>query len=126
MNSASLLSELDWRHLSNLVYAYDTCCLKTFLEQRPKIFSQETLEKDATMARYVSLPINLAISVSSYLRSLPAFQSLSRSNQSFLCKNNLRRLILVNQHELNQSCFSEPWQVKTKTNLIHQTKFLFR
>jgi hypothetical protein len=68
-------------------------------------------EHERTIEDYSVFPISVTISLSSFARSLPAFQSLSRSVQNFLCENNLRRLIFVNIHELNQSCFSEPWQV---------------
>ncbi len=118
MNNNDLLSEFDWRHLSNIVYAYDTCCVKTYLSQRANMFTCEIFQKEATMEHYILLPINLALSAFSYLSALPAFQSLSRSNRLFLCRNNLRRLILVNNHEVNQSCFFEPWQVKSRSNLI--------
>ncbi len=116
MNNNDLLSEFDWRHLSNIVYAYDTCCVKTYLSQRANMFTCETFPKEATIKHYILLPMNLGLSAFSYLNALPAFQSLSRSNRLFLCKNNLRRLILVNNHEVNQSCFFEPWQVKSRSN----------
>jgi hypothetical protein len=118
VNNNNLLNEPDWRHLSNIVYAYDTCCVKTYLSQRANMFTCEIFQKEATMEHYILLPINLALSAFSYLSALPAFQSLSRSNRLFLCRNNLRRLILVNNHEVNQSCFFEPWQVKSRSNLI--------
>jgi hypothetical protein len=113
-----LSGEIDWRHLSNIVYAYDTCCLKTYLEQRANLYSHETLQKEPTVEHYIVLPMSIIVSLASFIKSLPAFQSLSRNNQSFLCKSNLRRLMFVNIHELNQSCFSEPWQVKQKAKKI--------
>jgi len=114
VNNSDLLSEIDWRHLSNIVAAYDTCCLKTYVEQREKMFFGETSQKQWTIEHYSVIPMSLTLSLSSFIRSLPAFQSLSRTVQFFLCKNNLRRLMFINMHELNQSCFSEPWQVKSE------------
>ncbi|CAF3363779.1 unnamed protein product [Rotaria sp. Silwood1] len=111
VNNNDLVSRIDWRHLSNIVYAYDICCVKTYLEQRINMFADNISQEEQLMKNYGMLPMILTISLTSFLRSLPAFQSLSRSNQAFLCKNNIRRLIFVNLHELNQSCFSEPWQV---------------
>ncbi|CAF1135369.1 unnamed protein product [Rotaria sordida] len=110
-NNNDLISKLDWRHLSNIVYAYDTCCVETYLEQRVNMFAHDISQKELLMKHYGVLPMSLIISLISFLRSLPAFQSLVRSNQSFLCQNNIRRLIFANLHELNQSCFSEPWQI---------------
>ena len=116
MGSESLLNELDWQHLSNVVYAYDTCCLKTFLERRATLFPTEVHEK-RSIAEYSTLvPFNLVLSVSSFVRALPAFHSLSRNEQIAVCRNNLRRLMLINRYELNQSCFSERWQVKFPTD----------
>ncbi|CAF2397904.1 unnamed protein product [Rotaria sp. Silwood2] len=111
VNNNDLVSRIDWRHLSNIVYAYDTCCVKLYLEQRVNMFTHGISQKELLMKNYGLLPIGLTISLTSFLRSLPVFQSLSRSNQSFLCKNNIRPLIFINFHELNQSCFSEPCQI---------------
>ncbi|CAF0804194.1 unnamed protein product [Adineta ricciae] len=110
LHSGSLLNELDWQHLSNVVYAYDTCCLKAFIERRATLFPTEMHEK-RSIAEYSTLvPFNLVLSVSSFVRALPAFHSLSRNEQIAVCRNNLRRLMLINSYELNQSCFSERWQ----------------
>ncbi len=111
MNNSSLLNEIDWRHLSNIVYAYDTHCLKTFIEQRANIFIDETSLKEWTIERYSAIPMSIILSLASFIRSLPAFHSLLRTVQSLLCKHNLRPLIPVNIYELNQSCFFEPCQV---------------
>jgi len=120
VNNSSLLSEIDWRHLSNIVYAYDTFCLKTFVEKRANIFIDETSLKERTMECYSAIPMSIIISLASFIRSLPVFNSLLRIVQSFLCKNNLRPLIPVNIYELNQSCFFEPSQV----NYVH-IKYIF-
>jgi hypothetical protein len=118
VNKNDLLNEIDWRHLSSIVYIYDTCCLKTYVEQRAKILINGISPKERAIEDYPGLPISVMLSLSSFIRSLPAFQSLSRNIQCFLYKNNLRQLIFVNSHELNQSCFSEPWQVKTNKSSI--------
>ncbi len=104
--------------MSNIVYAYDTCCLKTYLDQRTNMFIHITSQKHPTIEQYRAVPINIVYSLASFLRSLPAFHSISRANQSFLSRSNLRRLTFLNIHELNQSCFAEPWQVQSNKSLI--------
>ncbi|CAF3382811.1 unnamed protein product [Rotaria socialis] len=106
-----LISKTDWCHLSNIVYAFDTYCVKTYLEHRTNIFQNEISQKEKQLNHYKMLPMSITFALGSFLKELPAFQSLSRTNQLFLCKNNLRRLIFMNFHELNQACFSEPWQI---------------
>ena len=49
----------------------------------------------------------------SFLQSLPAFYSLSRSARNYLLRVNLRPLIFPNLHELTQNCYAEPWQVES-------------
>ena len=71
---------------------------------------------DALVKSYISLPINYVLSLSSFLRSLPAFQSLPHSHRTYLCKTNIRPLILPNSYELSQSCFSDPIQVTSETS----------
>jgi hypothetical protein len=73
-----------------------------------KSYSYESIP----MKSYAKLPINLTVSLFSFLRSLPAFHSLSQINRIYLSKNNLRLLLFLNMFELNQTCYSEPWQVK--------------
>jgi len=101
--------------LSNIVTAYDTYCLKIYVQQRSKLFMYRTKSysyESMLMKYYTTLPINLTISLFSFLRSLPAFHSLSQINQIYLSKNNLHVLLSLNRFELNQTCYSEPWQVK--------------
>jgi hypothetical protein len=119
VNNSDLLNEIDWSHLSNIVYAYDTHCLKTYVEQRGKMLFYSTPEHERTIEDYSVLPVSVTISISSFVKSLPAFQSLSRMIQNYLFTSNLRRLIFVNIHELNQSCFSEPWQVNNDEIFIN-------
>jgi hypothetical protein len=125
MNNKVLLNEIDWCHLSNIVYAYDTHCLKTYVEQRGKMLFYGTSEHERTIEDYSVFPISVTLSISAFARSLPAFQSLSRSVQNFLCENNLRRLIFMNLHELNQSCFSESWQVNNDQIEFIHIKIIF-
>ncbi|UJR27536.1 hypothetical protein I4U23_008818 [Adineta vaga] len=112
----NLLNEIDWQHLSNVKYAYDTHCLKVYLERCATVFSSEIFQEKSAVEYYSSLPSNLAYSLLSFVKTLPAFQSLSRNQQISICKNNLRRLMLVNNYELNQSCFSESWQIDFRHN----------
>lgn len=112
MNNQDLVNQIDWCHLSNIVYAYDKYCVKTYLEQRDNILTNRMLQKEELIKHYGTLPACYTYSINAFLQVLPAFQSLSRTNQSFLCKNNLRRMMLLNINELNQTCFTESWQVK--------------
>lgn len=86
--------------------------MKTFVEERSKIVFDEIIENDWLIKNYMIAPMSISMSLARFLKALPTFQALSRNNQNYLCKNNLRRLIFLNQHELKQSCFFEPWQVK--------------
>jgi hypothetical protein len=48
-----------------------------------------------------------------FLASIPTVKSLRKSDRMFLCRHNIRPLILLNSHELDQLCYTEPWQVKS-------------
>jgi hypothetical protein len=115
-----LSNEIDWRHLSNIVHAYDTYCLETFIQQREtKIFNRtsQILDEQSTNkypTTLTTLTTSIILGISSFFNSLPAYYSLSRITRNYLFKTNIRPLIFPNIHELNQSCFSEPWQVKYK------------
>jgi hypothetical protein len=61
---------------------------------------------------HASTIVNTMKSFISFLSSIPTVQSLSKSDRTYLCKHNIRPLILLNLHELGQLCYSEPWQVK--------------
>ncbi|CAF0927227.1 unnamed protein product [Adineta steineri] len=37
-----LSDEIDWRHLSNIVYAYESCCIKTYVQQRSTVIFNRT------------------------------------------------------------------------------------
>jgi hypothetical protein len=115
MNNSKFSEEIDWSHLSNIVYAYDTCCLKTFIQQRDtKIFNKasQTSDHQSTSKHLTTITTSIILGISSFFNSLPAYHSLSYVTRNYLCTTNIRPLMFPNLHELNQSCFSEPWQVK--------------
>lgn len=114
-NNSELLNESDWRHLSNIVSAYETFCLQSYLQQRSAAFLNEPLyhNEHSRLQQHVTLPMNLTSSLFAFLGSLPVTRSLSHMNQTYLSKHNLRPLLFPNMLELNQLCFREPWQVKS-------------
>lgn len=107
------LTAIDWTHLSNIVSAYETYCIKTYISERAKMLFPKTPPGERTIEDYAALPMSATISLSTFVKSLPTFQSLPRPAQKVLCESNLRRLISMNLFELNHSCFSEPSQVKS-------------
>ena len=114
MNNGKFSEQIDWRHLSNIIYAYDTYCSKAFAKQRGEmIFNKESQPVDEQISNKhpTTLTMCIVLAVSTFLKSLPAFYSLPRSTRNYLCKTNIRPIIFPNVYELNQSCFSEPWQV---------------
>jgi hypothetical protein len=122
-NNSELSEDIDWCHLSNIVYAYDVYCSKTFSQQREEmIFNPESqpVEEQSSNRHPKTLTTCVVLAISSFLKSLPAFYSLPRSTRINLCKTNIRPLIFPNVHELNQSCYSEPWQV----NFFHFSTYL--
>jgi hypothetical protein len=107
--------------LSNIVSAYDTYCLKSYIQQRSTNYADETTSSQREympMKHHTALPMSLTIALSSFIRSLPAFHCLSRTHQNIVCDRNLRPLLFLNMFELNQTCFSEPWQVKQENKMI--------
>jgi hypothetical protein len=79
------------------------------------MFSNETRSysyETMPVKPHSALPMSLTASLFPFLRSLPAFHSLPQINQIYLSKNNLHVLLSLNRFELNQTCYSEPWQVK--------------
>ncbi|CAF1026636.1 unnamed protein product [Rotaria magnacalcarata] len=108
------LRESDWCHLSNIVAAYDTHCLKTYISQRSTVLADETAlcqHQSMPLKHFTALPMSLSASLCAFFRALPAFHSLSKINQNYLWQNNLRSLLFPNIIEIGQSCFSEPWQI---------------
>jgi len=109
-----LLQEKDWRLLSNIVYAYDNYCLKLFTQNRQNIFNNQIIFSEQPLSKinhHISIRINTITSFLSFLSSIPIFQSLSNSNRLYLCKHNIRLLIFLNLHEIDQTCFTESSQV---------------
>ena len=121
MVNKDLLTEIDWTHLSNIVAAYETYCIKTYMAEREKMLFPETPPQERTIEDYAMLPMSVTRALSTFIRSLPAFQTLPRPVQKALCEGNLRRLIPMNLHELNQSCFTEPRQVVVFFFLDHRS-----
>ncbi len=115
MNNIDFSQEIDWLHLSNLIYAYDSCCIETFIQQRSTIVFNRTLEisdEKSINKHPKTLTMSIVVAISSFLKALPAYYSLPRTTRNYLSKTNIRPLIFPSVYELNQSCFSEPWQVK--------------
>ena len=54
----------------------------------------------------------------SFVLSIPSIRLLSAFNRYYLCKHNLRSLILPNLHEIEQTCFTEPRQVNNSPILL--------
>ncbi|UJR27535.1 hypothetical protein I4U23_008817 [Adineta vaga] len=108
-----LSADIDWNHLSNIVYAYDSCCIKTYIRQRSTtVFTNESqvLDNQSISIYPTAATMAIVLSVSAFLKALPAYHSLPRSIRNYLCKTNIRPLIFPSIHELNQSCFHEAWQ----------------
>ncbi|CAF1537328.1 unnamed protein product, partial [Adineta steineri] len=114
VNNIDLSAEIDWRHLSNIVYAYESCCIKTYVRQRSTVIFNRTPQSPNEQPYSIyptTITMSIVLAVSSFLKTLPAYYSLPRSTRNYLCKTNIRPLIFPNLHELNQTCFAEPWQV---------------
>jgi hypothetical protein len=56
---------------------------------------------------------------------MPIIQSLSSTNRFYLCRHNVRQLIFLNVHEIEQTCFSESWQVDIHIHLFLLLLILF-
>jgi len=96
--------------------AYDTYCLKNYIQQRTTIFNAHTDIPDDPYVKlnyHASTTINKMSSFMLFLASIPTVKSLRKSDRMFLCRHNIRPLILLNSHELDQLCYTEPWQVKS-------------
>lgn len=114
-----LMNEFDWRHVSNIVSSYDTCCVNTYIQRRSML--SYSIER-TPMEHVFIFSMNLTTSLYAFIRSLPSFHSLSSVNQIHLCKSHFSNLFFPNFFELKQICFAEPWQVKS-----HRSSFcLFR
>ncbi|CAF0827520.1 unnamed protein product [Rotaria sp. Silwood1] len=114
VSNEGLLKETDWKLLSNIVYAYDNYCLKNFTQARRNIFNNETHLFEQPLSKihhHTAMRLNNITSLVSFLLSIPIVQSLSTSDRYYLCKHNIRPLIFPNLHEIEQTCFTESWQV---------------
>lgn len=100
------LTENDWMILSNVVNSYENFCLKTYVEKRRRFDDDED--------HFISFCLNNINPFVSFLSSIPAVKNLSSADRIYLCKQNVCPLIFANLHELEQTCFSEPWQVDVK------------
>jgi len=110
-----VLKESDWNIISSIVSAYDQYCLKNYVQRRADIFNnQKQLSEDASVKinYHASTIINTMTSFISFLSSIPTVQTLPKPVRIYLCKHNIRPLILLNLHELGQLCYTEPWQLK--------------
>ncbi|CAF4181302.1 unnamed protein product [Rotaria sp. Silwood2] len=114
VKASDLLHETDWTHLSNIVFAYETHCLKNYIQRRKNLFNtkmQIPNDPNVKINYHSSTTVNNLTSFTSFLSSIPTIQTLAKSDRMFLCKHNIRPLILLNLHELEQLCYSEPWQL---------------
>ena len=99
------------------MFSYDTYCLKSYIQRRTNVFDNKIQIQENPYYKidyHASTTVNNITSFLSYLSAIPTVQSLPKSDRIFLCKHNVRPLILLNLHELEQLCFSEPWQVRNK------------
>ncbi|CAF1575282.1 unnamed protein product [Rotaria sp. Silwood1] len=109
-----LLHETDWTHISNIVFTYETHCLKNYIQRRKNLFTTQMQIPDDACVKinyHSSSTVNNLTSFTSFLSSIPTVQTLSKFDRIYLCKHNIRPLILLNLHELEQLCYSEPWQL---------------
>lgn len=101
----------DWNHLSNIVSAYETHCLETFVQQRMTMYPIERSSIDQSYGKHlVDLPMSFMISLREFLHSLPLYHTLKRIDQIYLNHVNLRPLIFMNMFEIRQTCYFESWQ----------------
>ena len=94
--------------------SYDIHCLKNYVQRRTDIFNnQMNIPEDPSVKinYHASTIINTMTSFISFLSSIETVQTLPKSDRIYLCKHNIRPLILPNLHELGQLCYTEPWQV---------------
>lgn len=118
-----ILEDTDRTHLSDLVAAYETHCLQPYIQRRSTVYNEcLALSEDlpSKVEHHARTTINNITSLISFLSSIPAVQYLPHADRAYLCQHNIRPLILLNLHELDQLCFSEPYQVKIVVSLFNQ------
>ena len=69
--------------------------------------------------------INNITSLLSFFLSIPIIQSLKYCERFYLCKHNIRLLILFNLHEIEQTCFTDLSQVKIINLILKYIYFFF-
>ena len=119
IDHTDFFKQSDWNHVLDIVYGYDAFCLKTYIQRRSNILTDQINMLNNAHVKidyHASMIINTITSFIAFLSSIQTFQSLSKSDRIFLCKYNIRPLILLNLHELSQLCYSEPWQVSEFVN----------
>lgn len=109
-----LLEEKDWTFLSNIVAAYDNYCLNIFRDNQQRIFANPVDFHELTLAKinhHTTVRLNNITSLLQFLKSIPLIQSLPYNERCFLSQHNIRPLIFLNLFEIEQTCFTESWQV---------------
>ena len=129
MNNVEISSDIDWNQLSEIMNTYETHSIQTFLDQQSnEIFKDRVPPVDPVAIEHCSnmFTTSLTLSTLTFVRSLTEFQSLSSTSQNELCSTNIEPLLLLNLHELNHSCYSEPWQVmKCEVCFLTKTRKYF-
>ena len=82
-------------------------------------FSELSISK---INHHIAIRLNNITSFLSFLLSLPMIQELSNNDRYYLCKHNVRSLILANIHEIEQACFTELWQVNSSSLFFNKKK----
>ncbi|UJR21641.1 hypothetical protein I4U23_024718 [Adineta vaga] len=114
ISKSDLLNEIDWMHVSNIVSMYDSQCLKHYIQERMNtlnILSNVTDEAQFNIDYHATTTVNKMTSFILFISTIPTVKSLPKDDRIYLCKHNIRPLILLNSHELDQQCYSEPWQL---------------
>ena len=94
--------------------AYETSALKFYVEHRREIYIDGSQFHDGSFSKLTHHAAVLTTTISSFLSfllSVPIVQSLTNADRTYLCKHNVRPLTFPHMHEIEQNCYSEPWQV---------------
>ena len=106
-----LLEDIDSKDLTDIRSAYESKCLKMYIQGRvyhPTVLTNHSMD---VIHYYTMTTMNNMTSFMSFVLSVPQVQSLAKSNRRDLCQRNVRSLILLNANELNQLCFTDAIQV---------------
>jgi len=85
-----------------------------FRDNRQQIFNNPLKFSDSSVAKinhHMTIRVNNITALLKFLISIPSIQSLPYHERLFLSRHNVRPLIFLNLLELEQTCFSESWQV---------------